>query len=70
MNTIAIGSRRELLIDPYLIERFEGAALRLHPPQPQDVSLACRPVRMVIELKDADLYSFVFDDGGKYDDRT
>ena len=39
-DTPCIGSRRELFIDPYLIERFEGAALRLHPPQPQEVSVS------------------------------
>ena len=36
-----IGSRRELFIDPYLIERFEGASLRLHRPQPQEVAITC-----------------------------
>jgi len=40
MNTLKIGSHRELLVDPYLIERFEGAALRLHPPQPQEIAIS------------------------------
>jgi hypothetical protein len=35
-----MGSRRELFIDPYLIERFEGASLRLHPPQPQEIAIS------------------------------
>jgi hypothetical protein len=40
MKPLYLGSRRELFIDPYLIERFEGAALRLHPPQPQEIAIA------------------------------
>ena len=40
-----IGSHRELFIDPYLIERFEGAALRLHPPQAQEIAIACHAPR-------------------------
>jgi hypothetical protein len=35
-----IGSRRELFTDPYLIDRFDGAGLRLHPPQPQEISIS------------------------------
>ncbi len=35
-----IGSRRELFCDPYRIERFAGASLRLHPPQPQEISVS------------------------------
>jgi hypothetical protein len=41
MNPLNIGSRRELFVDPYLIERFDGASLRLHPPQPQEIALSC-----------------------------
>ncbi len=37
---LALGSRRELFIDPCLIERFEGTALRLHPPQPQEIAIS------------------------------
>jgi hypothetical protein len=34
---IDIGSRRELLVDDFLVERFSGAAqLRLHPPAPRE----------------------------------
>jgi len=43
MNPLNLRSRRELFIDPYLIERFEGAALRLHPPQPREIALSCDP---------------------------
>lgn len=39
-NPIQIGSRRELFIDDYLIDRFTGGAqLRLHSPIPRDVAL-------------------------------
>ena len=34
-----IGSRRELFVDTFLIERLENAALRLHHPIPREVSL-------------------------------
>jgi len=37
---IAIGSRRELFVDDFLIERFVGRAeLRLHPPEPREAVL-------------------------------
>jgi hypothetical protein len=39
-KTDDIGSRRELFVDPYLIERFEGASLRLHQPQPQEIAIS------------------------------
>src|SRR5262245_21958981 len=35
-----VGSRLELLVDDWLIERFDGAALRLHSPAPRDVALS------------------------------
>jgi hypothetical protein len=34
-----IGSRLELFVDDWLIERLEGAALRLHSPEPREVAL-------------------------------
>ncbi len=40
INPLNLGSRRELFIDPYLIEHFEGAALRLHPPQPREIAIS------------------------------
>ena len=40
-DPIDVGSRRELFVDDYLIDRMEGAALRLHPPTPQGVALRC-----------------------------
>ncbi len=36
---IDIGSRLELFVDDYLIERLSGAELRLHRPEPQNVAL-------------------------------
>lgn len=36
---IDLGSRLELMVDDYLIERMEGARLRLHHPQPREVAL-------------------------------
>lgn len=39
-GSIEIGSRRELFVDEFLIERFTGkAALRLHHPEPREVAL-------------------------------
>ena len=39
-DPIAIGSRRELFVDDALVEELAGkAALRLHPPTPQNVAL-------------------------------
>ena len=36
---IDIGSRLELLVDGYLIDRMNGASLMLHSPTPQEVSV-------------------------------
>lgn len=36
-----IGSRRELLVDDYLIDRLTGAALVAHKPQPQEAVFTC-----------------------------
>jgi len=36
---IDIGSRRELFVDHHLIERLNGAELRLHPPTPREVAI-------------------------------
>ena len=36
---IDIGSRLELFVDDYLIDRLEGAELRMHQPTPQGVAL-------------------------------
>jgi len=33
MDPIVIGTRRELFVDDFLIERIDGAALKLSPPE-------------------------------------
>jgi len=38
---IAIGSRRELLVDDFLIDSMDGVALKLHKPQAREVALVC-----------------------------
>ncbi len=39
-EAIAIGSRRELMVDDFLLERLEGGAhLRLHSPTPREAIL-------------------------------
>ena len=39
---VDIGSRRELLVDDFLIERRDGAELRLHTPTPREIVLPPR----------------------------
>jgi hypothetical protein len=36
-----IGSRRELFVDDFLVDRLQGAGLKMHKPVPQDVALVC-----------------------------
>ena len=38
---IALGSRRELFVDDFLIASLAGAELKLHKPEPRDVALVC-----------------------------
>jgi hypothetical protein len=38
---IALGSRRELFVDDFLIETLVGAELKLHRPDSRDVALVC-----------------------------
>lgn len=38
-GTIQLGSRLELFVDDYLVERFDGTALKLHEPAPAGVAL-------------------------------
>lgn len=38
-EAVDIGSRLELFVDDALIENMTGAALRLHPPIPQEVGI-------------------------------
>src|SRR5438105_7690483 len=38
-DTINLGSRRELFVDPFLIEKTEGVQLRLHEPHREGIAL-------------------------------
>lgn len=38
---VDIGSRRELFVDDFLVDRMDGAALRLHKPEPAEIALVC-----------------------------
>lgn len=41
-SPVALGGRRELFVDDFLIERFIGKAeLRLHSPQPREIAFQC-----------------------------
>ena len=61
-----IGSRLELFVDDWLIDRIDGAALTLHKPVPQDVALVSdRPwegndIGYVTVFKDGDLYRMYY----------
>ncbi len=63
---IEIGSRLELLVDEYLIETMQGAALRLHNPVPREVAMVFdRPWEgsgsgYVTVLRDGDLYRMYY----------
>lgn len=59
---IDIGSRRELFVDPALIDRLDGARLALHRPQPQEVSV----VFDAPWEASAPGYATVFRDGDRY----
>ncbi len=60
---IDVGSRRELFVDDYLIDRLEGkASLMLHHPQPQEVSL----VHDAPWEGSGSGYHSIFQDGDKY----
>ncbi|MFH1006054.1 MAG: hypothetical protein V1800_00965 [Candidatus Latescibacterota bacterium] len=56
MKEIAIGSRLELFVDRYLLDRVRGVSLRMHRPQP--FPLARCPIRggYLTIIKDGDLY--------------
>lgn len=34
-----IGARRELFVDDFLIEKLDGVQLRMHHPQPREVTM-------------------------------
>jgi len=40
-SPVSLGTRRELFVDDFLIDRLEGAGFKLHKPEPRDVALVC-----------------------------
>lgn len=59
---IALGSRRELFVDDFLIDQLKGAALKLHQPVAADVALVCdAPWEGNISA-----YYTLFEDGGVF----
>lgn len=64
---IDIGSRLELFVDDYLIERLEGVELRLH--RPQKLPLTENPFpsgHYMTVIKDKDVYRAYYRDNGSY----
>lgn len=63
---LEIGSRRELFVDDYLIDQFQGARLRLHRPIPREVSLVFDKLwegnesYYMTVFKDGDLYRMYY----------
>ena len=62
MQVIDIGSRRELFVDHYLIDKLDGASLKLHEPRDEGIALQLDrqwegpyPWTFTV-LKDGDLY--------------
>jgi hypothetical protein len=70
-----IGSRRELLVDDWLVESTDGVGLRLHPPTPREVSIVFdKPWEgnvstYVTVFQDGDLYRMYYR-GAHYDVAT
>ncbi|KKK43269.1 hypothetical protein LCGC14_3168690, partial [marine sediment metagenome] len=59
---IQIGSRLELFVDHHLIEKLDGAELRLHHPVPREVAIVHdRPWE-----GNGSMYTTVFRDGRRY----
>lgn len=61
-GAIDIGNRLELFADGLLVDRLQGAELRLHSPEPQGVALDCRQPWE----GNASGYAAVFQDGDLY----
>src|SRR6187401_2560454 len=65
-ETIDIGSRRELFVDQYLIQRMTGLSRKLHEPQPGGVAIAYdgpledRYSFYTTVLKDGDTYRMYY----------
>ena len=61
-GVIPIGSRRELLVDDFLIDKLAGVELKLHKPEARDVALTCdAPWEGNISA-----YYTIIDDGGLF----
>ena len=59
---IQIGSRRELFVDDFLIDKLENVRLELHHPQPQEIVFACdQPWE-----GNTCIYFRIIPDGGKF----
>jgi hypothetical protein len=56
MNFIDLGSRLEPMVDDYLIERLDNAALKLHHPHPQPLPAAPLVGDYATVIKDGDRY--------------
>ena len=73
---LEIGSRLELFVDDYLIERMEGVSLQLHSPIPREVALTLDAPWEGTEsydpvvFQDGDLYRMYYRGGGDERDRT
>ena len=61
-SPIDIGSRRELLVDDFLIASQEGVKLKLHAPEPRDVALVCNAPWE----GNTSAYYTLFQDGDRY----
>lgn len=67
MNTVKlIGSRLELLVDDWLIDRMDGVQLKMHSPQPREVVLDNEQFGYVTVFKDDDRYRIYFRSGQPY----
>ncbi len=67
MNTVKnIGSRRELFVDDWLIDRMDGVHLKMHSPQPREIVLDGELFDYVTVFKDDDRYRMYYRAGNPY----
>lgn len=62
IRPIPIGRRLELFVDRLLIDKLDGAALRLHEPQRQPRPQSPLPIAYTTVIKDGDLYRAYYRD--------
>ncbi|MDP1588649.1 MAG: hypothetical protein Q8M07_12950 [Prosthecobacter sp.] len=62
MEPIDIGSRRELFVDDFLIEKLRDTELKLHNPEPREVVLVCNQPWE----GNTSFYFLTFQDGGLF----